>query len=60
VIGSWQGVDTKVMETLEHKGFMSPQHLIAIDTMLTMPGATLEAEYQRWRVHMFSYIENAL
>jgi Protein of unknown function (DUF3435) len=40
-------VDTKVMEALEHKGFMPPEHLMVIDTMLTMPGATLEAEYQR-------------
>lgn len=41
-------VDTKVMGTLEHKGSMPPQHLMVIDTTLTMPGATLEAEYQRW------------
>ncbi|KAL2810116.1 hypothetical protein BDW59DRAFT_155642, partial [Aspergillus cavernicola] len=40
-------VITKVMDTLEHKGSMAPQHLMVIDTMLTMPGATLEAEYQR-------------
>ena len=41
-------VDTKVMKALEHKGFMPPQHLMVIDTTLSMPGATLEAEYQRW------------
>ena len=35
------------MEALEHKGFMPPEHLMVIDTMLTMPGAMLEAEYQR-------------
>jgi hypothetical protein len=35
----------KVMQTLEHKGFMPPEHLMVIDTMLTMLGATLEAEY---------------
>ena len=40
-------VDTKVMDTLEHKGFMPPQHLMVIDATLTIPGATLEAEYQR-------------
>jgi hypothetical protein len=40
-------VDTKVMGSLEHKGFMPPQHLMVIDATLTMPGATLEAEYQR-------------
>ena len=26
---------------------MPPEDLMVIDTMLTMPGATLEAEYQR-------------
>lgn len=40
-------VDTKVMDTLEHTGFMPPQHLKVIDAVLTIPGATLEAEYQR-------------
>ena len=40
-------VDTKVMKVLEHKGFMPPQHVMVIDPTLTMPGATLEAEYQR-------------
>jgi hypothetical protein len=40
-------VDTKVMGALEHKGSMSSQHLMVVDTMLTVPGATLEAEYQR-------------
>lgn len=35
------------MDTLEHKGFMPPQHLMVIDAVLTVPGATLEAEYQR-------------
>ncbi|RJE18904.1 hypothetical protein PHISCL_08753 [Aspergillus sclerotialis] len=40
-------VDSKVMGTLKHKGFMPSQHLIVIDATLTMPSATLEAEYQR-------------
>ncbi|KAL6229582.1 hypothetical protein BDW75DRAFT_235086 [Aspergillus navahoensis] len=39
-------VDTKVMDALEHKGFMPPQHLVMIDAMLTMSGATIEAELQ--------------
>ena len=41
-------VDMKVMDTLEHKSFMPPQYLMVIDATLTMPGATLEAEYQCW------------
>ncbi|KAL4899407.1 hypothetical protein BDW74DRAFT_163598 [Aspergillus multicolor] len=40
-------VNTKVMDTLEHKSSMAPQHLALIDAMLTMPGTTLEVEYQR-------------
>ncbi|GIJ89518.1 hypothetical protein Asppvi_008460 [Aspergillus pseudoviridinutans] len=40
-------VDTKVMGALEHKASLSSQHLMVVDTILTMPGATLEAEYQR-------------
>lgn len=40
-------VDTKVMDALEHKGFMPPRHLMMIDAMLTMPGATIKAELQR-------------
>ncbi|ODM16216.1 hypothetical protein SI65_08215 [Aspergillus cristatus] len=39
-------VDTKVMGALEHKSFMPLQHLMVIDATLSMPGATLEAEYQ--------------
>ncbi|KMU77075.1 hypothetical protein CISG_06113 [Coccidioides immitis RMSCC 3703] len=35
------------METLEHKSFMPPEHLIMVDAILSMPGATIEAEYQR-------------
>ncbi|OXV11419.1 hypothetical protein Egran_00820, partial [Elaphomyces granulatus] len=30
-------VDTKVMEALEYKGFMPPEHRMVIDAMLTMP-----------------------
>ncbi|KAL4912623.1 hypothetical protein BDW62DRAFT_214876 [Aspergillus aurantiobrunneus] len=39
-------VDAKVMDTLEHKGSMAPQHLTVINTMQTIPGITVEAEYQ--------------
>ncbi|EDN05363.1 conserved hypothetical protein [Histoplasma mississippiense (nom. inval.)] len=40
-------VDTKVMDTFKHEAFMPPEHLLFVDSMLTMPGACLEAEYQR-------------
>ncbi|KAL3428722.1 hypothetical protein BDV09DRAFT_203994 [Aspergillus tetrazonus] len=40
-------VNTKVMNTLEYKSSMAPQYLAVIDALLTMPGSTLEAEYQR-------------
>jgi hypothetical protein len=40
-------VDTKVMGALEHTRFVTPEFMLVIDTMLTMPGATVEAEYQR-------------
>jgi hypothetical protein len=36
----------KVIQTLEHKSFMPPEHLMVINTMLTILGATLKAEYQ--------------
>ncbi|EEH17450.1 hypothetical protein PABG_00013 [Paracoccidioides brasiliensis Pb03] len=35
------------MDTFEHEAFMPPEHLMFVDCMLTMPGASLEAEYQR-------------
>jgi hypothetical protein len=38
-------VNTSVMEALEHKGFMPLERQMVIDTTLTMPGVTLEAEY---------------
>ncbi|PGH03429.1 hypothetical protein AJ80_08677 [Polytolypa hystricis UAMH7299] len=40
-------VDTKVMDTFEHKGFMPLEHLMFVDSMLTMPGTTIGAEYRR-------------
>ena len=40
-------VDTKVMGALEHTGFVTPEFMLVIDTMLTMPGTTVEAEYKR-------------
>ncbi|KAH8431666.1 uncharacterized protein LDX57_009321 [Aspergillus melleus] len=35
------------MGTLERTGYMTPQHMLLIDTILTMPGSTIEKEYQR-------------
>lgn len=40
-------VDEEVMGALERTGYMTPQHMIFIDTVLTMPGSTVEKEYQR-------------
>ncbi|OJD27370.1 hypothetical protein ACJ73_01234 [Blastomyces percursus] len=40
-------VDTKVMGTFEHEAFMPPEHLMFVDCILTMPGASIEAEDQR-------------
>ncbi|KAH8706052.1 hypothetical protein BGW36DRAFT_422574 [Talaromyces proteolyticus] len=40
-------IGTKVRETLEHQNAMSAQHLRLIERMMTVPGKTLEAEYQR-------------
>ncbi|KAL4744655.1 hypothetical protein BDW72DRAFT_208845 [Aspergillus terricola var. indicus] len=37
-------VNTKVINTLEHKSSMALQHLAVINALLTMPGTTLEAE----------------
>ena len=39
-------VDTKIVGALGHKGFMPLQHLTVNNATLSMPGATLEAEYQ--------------
>ncbi|KAJ5346269.1 hypothetical protein N7452_004273 [Penicillium brevicompactum] len=40
-------VDRKVMGALEHTSSMPSEFVTVIDTMLTVPGATVEAEYQR-------------
>ncbi|KAL6233926.1 hypothetical protein BDW75DRAFT_251728, partial [Aspergillus navahoensis] len=40
-------VDAKVMGALERKGFMPLQQMLMIDTILSLPGTTLEAEYKR-------------
>ena len=40
-------VDEEVMGALERTGYMTPQHMILIDTVLTMPGSTVEKECQR-------------
>lgn len=39
-------VDTKIVGALGHKGFMPLQHLTVNNATLSMPDATLEAEYQ--------------
>lgn len=40
-------VDEKVLGALQQTGYMTPQHMILIDTILTIPGTMVEAEYQR-------------
>ncbi|CAG8414193.1 unnamed protein product [Penicillium salamii] len=40
-------VDRKVMGALEYISSMPSEFVIVIDTMLTVPGATMEVEYQR-------------
>lgn len=40
-------VDAKVMGALEQRGFMPPQQMLMIDTILSLLGTTLEAEYER-------------
>ena len=40
-------VDEQVMDALERTGYMTPQHMTLIDTVLTMPGTTIEKESQR-------------
>lgn len=40
-------VDTKVMGALQHTPYVTPEFTTVIDTMLTMPGVTVEAERQR-------------
>ncbi|KAJ5111736.1 hypothetical protein NUU61_001366 [Penicillium alfredii] len=40
-------VDEEVIDALEHTGYMTPQHMMLIDTVLTMPATTVEKEYQR-------------
>lgn len=36
----------KEVEALQRTGYMTPQHMTLIDTVLTMPGATVEQEYK--------------
>ncbi|GFF61247.1 hypothetical protein IFM51744_10627 [Aspergillus udagawae] len=43
------------MGALERKGFMPPQQMLMIDAILTLPGTTLEAEYQR-RIHAINTV----
>ncbi|KAG5293363.1 hypothetical protein I7I50_03747 [Histoplasma capsulatum G186AR] len=40
-------VDEEVIDVLQRSGYMTPQHLILIDTVLTIPATTVEAEYRR-------------
>jgi hypothetical protein len=40
-------VDEEVMGALQRTGYMTPQHILLIDTIMTMPEATVEAEYGR-------------
>jgi hypothetical protein len=40
-------VDEEVIGALQRTGYMISQHMILIDTVLTMPSATIEAEYRR-------------
>ena len=40
-------VDDEVIGALERTGNMTPQHMMLIDTILTMPGDTVEKEHQR-------------
>ncbi|KAJ5437782.1 uncharacterized protein N7458_008780 [Penicillium daleae] len=40
-------VDTKVLGALENAAPSSPEFIRVIDTILTIPGTTVEAEYQR-------------
>jgi hypothetical protein len=40
-------LDNKVKGALEQTGYMTPQHIILLDSILSMPGATIKKEYQR-------------
>ena len=40
-------VDEEVKVALESTGYMTPQYITLIDTVLTMPGTTVEKEYKR-------------
>jgi hypothetical protein len=40
-------LDDEVKGALERTGYMTPQHMILLDIILSMPGATVEKEYQR-------------
>ena len=41
-------VDEEMMGALEQISYMILQHMILIDTVLTMPGSTVKKEYQHW------------
>lgn len=39
-------VDEDIKIALENTGYMTPQHMMLIDTALTMPSKTIEKEYE--------------
>lgn len=41
-------VDEEVIGALERTGYMTPQHMMLIDNVLTTLGTTTKAEIQRW------------
>ncbi|KAI2735701.1 hypothetical protein DTO013E5_8636 [Penicillium roqueforti] len=40
-------VDEEVMGALQRTGYMTPHHMTLIDSVLTLPGTTVEKEYER-------------
>lgn len=40
-------VDEEVIGALERTGYIIPQHITLIDSVLTIPGASIDKEYQR-------------
>jgi hypothetical protein len=42
---------------LQQTGYITPQHLMLIDTILTMPEATIEAEFQHQIQAIYAVID---
>jgi hypothetical protein len=40
-------LDDEVKGALERTGYITPQYIILLDIILSMPGATIKKEYQR-------------